>query len=599
MVLLSDGGENTSPYVAEVLPEILATKTKVFTIGLGSSPDQALLQNIASQTNGLYFLTPSSAELAGIYSSLAGQVAGNQTLFSEVGTVQQGVTDKKTIEVDPSVKEAQFSIGWSGAGNNLDLTLKDPNGKIIDSNTTDSNVTFTSGANGESYTVSKPTPGQWTMQIYGGTITSISPQIPLSVLRDQTHWISMNGDTAPDMKLLSSIYAASGSDLKYSATVTAATPLTMNTYLDKSSHALGDPILVRVIIADLQPITGATVVADVTTPSSTGSFSLYDDGLHGDAGANDGIYGNTFTQTSKIGTYSFEVKASGTTLAGDSFGRVGYVSTYVADLKNDADGDGMPDAWERNVGLDPTVNDAANDPDVDGLTNIQEYQNGTDPFSKDTDNDGLTDGAEVKTYFTDPTKWDTDCGGESDGSEVANGRNPLDASDDVTSSQVVLKLNSNWNLISLYLQPENTAISNVLKALSGKYSSTWAFQNNSWKVYDPANPGLSDLDTMTAGWGYWLNMTEAATLTVAAILPSKSINLIAGWNLVGYNSSTAQAIGGALASISGNVVSVWVYINGQWKVYDPANPGFSDLMTMEPGYGYWINTNAACTWTLP
>lgn len=160
-------------------------------------------------------------------------------------------------------------------------------------------------------------------------------------------------------------------------------------------------------------------------------------------------------------------------------------------------------------------------------------------------------------------------------------------------------LGPGWNLISLPQQPSDTAISNVLGAISGKYSSTWAFQNGSWKVFDPASPGFSDLSTMEVGWGYWLNMTEAATLSVTGAEPSKTINLITGWNLVGYNSSTSQNITDALASITGKVVSVWAYKNDSWQFYDPANPGFSDLTTMSPGYGYWINTNGACTWTLP
>ncbi len=600
MVLLSDGYQNRSPSVSQVLPDILATKTKVFTIALGPKSDQALLQDIAAQTNGQYYLAPTSTELAGIYSNLSGQVANNQTMFSQTGAAQEGITDEKTVQIDPSVEEAQFSISWSGTGNDLDLTLKDPNGNIFDSNTMDSNVTFTSGTTSESDTISSPVPGEWTMQIFGGTVTTLAPEIPLSVLRDKANWISSYGDTAPDMKRLSSIYAAPlDAGLSYSATVTADTPLTVNTYLNKSSHALGDPILIRVIIADLQPVTGATVVGDVTAPFSTGSFSLYDDGLHGDAGANDGIYGNIFTKTKQVGTYSFDVQASGTTTGGDSFTRVGYASTYVSSA-DDADGDKMPDDWERNVNLDPTVDDSANDPDADKLTNIQEYQNGTDPFSDDTDSDDLTDGAEVNTHSTDPTKWDTDCGGESDGSEVANGRNPLDdPSDDVPSLEAVLQLNSNWNLVSLSVQPGNITISNVLNGISGKYSSAWAFQNNAWKVYDPANPGLSNLNTMEAGGGYWLNMTEATTLTVTGTVPSKSIDLISGWNLVGYNSSTGQDIADALVSISGKVKSVWAYVDGAWEVYDPANPGFSDLTTMNPGYGYWIKTTEACTWTLP
>ncbi|QDV71116.1 hypothetical protein Poly24_48490 [Rosistilla carotiformis] len=46
----------------------------------------------------------------------------------------------------------------------------------------------------------------------------------------------------------------------------------------------------------------------------------------------------------------------------------------------DADGDGMPDAWERGHGLDPDdVTDGAKDGDKDGYTNLEEYLNGTNP----------------------------------------------------------------------------------------------------------------------------------------------------------------------------------------------------------------------------
>ncbi len=46
----------------------------------------------------------------------------------------------------------------------------------------------------------------------------------------------------------------------------------------------------------------------------------------------------------------------------------------------DSDHDGMPDAWERANGLDPTdPADGAKDSDKDGYTNLEEYLNGTNP----------------------------------------------------------------------------------------------------------------------------------------------------------------------------------------------------------------------------
>lgn len=46
----------------------------------------------------------------------------------------------------------------------------------------------------------------------------------------------------------------------------------------------------------------------------------------------------------------------------------------------DSDGDGIPDWWEIQYGLNPhDPSDASADPDGDGWTNLQEYQNGTNP----------------------------------------------------------------------------------------------------------------------------------------------------------------------------------------------------------------------------
>jgi pectate lyase len=46
----------------------------------------------------------------------------------------------------------------------------------------------------------------------------------------------------------------------------------------------------------------------------------------------------------------------------------------------DADGDGMPDVWEKAHKLNPAdPADGSADADKDGYTNIEEYLNGTDP----------------------------------------------------------------------------------------------------------------------------------------------------------------------------------------------------------------------------
>ena len=58
-----------------------------------------------------------------------------------------------------------------------------------------------------------------------------------------------------------------------------------------------------------------------------------------------------------------------------------------ATITQDTDGDGLPDWWETQYGLNPAsaagANGATGDPDGDGLTNLQEFLFGTNPFVSD------------------------------------------------------------------------------------------------------------------------------------------------------------------------------------------------------------------------
>ena len=167
-------------------------------------------------------------------------------------------------------------------------------------------------------------------------------------------------------------------------------------------------------------------------------------------------------------------------------------------------------------------------------------------------------------------------------------------------------LGAGWNLISLPLEPYDTQIGSVLASISGSYDQVWAYDGcdavDPWRFYDPADPAASNLTTLDHRLGFWIHMTQDATLTIDGDPPTNTdMPICAGWNLLGYPRNAPLPVTGALVSIADAVDRVFGFvpdtgspgIGRPWRFWGSTVPDWvNDLDAMVPGHGYWVLANA-------
>lgn len=160
-----------------------------------------------------------------------------------------------------------------------------------------------------------------------------------------------------------------------------------------------------------------------------------------------------------------------------------------------------------------------------------------------------------------------------------------------------------WNFISFPLLASGSPQA-VLNDAVGDNSTKWNLvrwydandQADHWKTYSTfAPPSLNDLSSVNNTKGFWLYITQLGdgNLTVQGAEPTAtSIQLKAGWNMVGYPSYTEKTISDALAGMNADKV----------EVCDMADPyqtkEVGSTYLMRPGEGYWVHVPADTIWTV-
>lgn len=160
-----------------------------------------------------------------------------------------------------------------------------------------------------------------------------------------------------------------------------------------------------------------------------------------------------------------------------------------------------------------------------------------------------------------------------------------------------------WNFISYPLQIEGQ-IQDVLNDSAGDCSTMWDYIQwydasdpiDHWKTYSTFKPPtLNDLLIVNNTIGLWVHITSVGDgfLTVQGPQPTiTSINLKAGWNLVGYPSLIEKTISDALAGTEYDRVEGF-NATAPYRISQ-----LDDSYMMKPGEGYWIHVPADTVWIL-
>ena len=211
----------------------------------------------------------------------------------------------------------------------------------------------------------------------------------------------------------------------------------------------------------------------------------------------------------------------------------------------------------------------------------------------------------------------------------------------VASSTVNLNLNKGWNLIGTG-GIQSFSVGDFFSNTS-KITSVWKWISNQsqWAFYAPSLPrsdlqtyaaskGYAALDTLSGSDGFWVNASQAHSVSLPFSAPYTAVNhrgsLFNGWNLVAdgesnllpvqfnnrltqYSGSTPPSVGldTSTAVYQPNLISLWAWdsLNSNWFFYAPTldrdqtlaayneSKKYSDFAannkTLGPGVGFWVN----------
>jgi hypothetical protein len=361
IILLSDGAENIpggGVSAMDLQPDIIAKPARLYAIGMGASGggsvDHTFLTNFATPTGGAFFdaTTGSGSDLITYYAKIFTNFMELATAVDPQATVAPGAKNTHKVLVTEYDHRITFSIAWNTPQQGLlGFELVGPSGQRITPSTR--GVRFYESDTHRMYGLDldpkKPgSVGEWTMEVslaaapapetyHYDVVTRSDLEMAVTFDKAQYH----TGDRVVVTAYLSEEgRAMAGRQVRL--------------HLQRPEEAIGNwyaehPVTLAQIEAAVNPVFGESVesiapafkkfyyltkfkgvpppLPKVVLP---GGIAMHDDGKDGDARAGDGIYTAVLTgMTTKTGTYTFTIEATGGTRHQNKFRREAQVQHYL------------------------------------------------------------------------------------------------------------------------------------------------------------------------------------------------------------------------------------------------------------------------------
>lgn len=167
-------------------------------------------------------------------------------------------------------------------------------------------------------------------------------------------------------------------------------------------------------------------------------------------------------------------------------------------------------------------------------------------------------------------------------------------------------LSAGWNLISIQVGPGVWSIPQIQSGLdkSNVLVAIWGYDTDpsppvwrSWQASPSDYP--NDLRQLQLGRGYWVNVSQSCTLTLAGSPWAGPLTLTRGWNLVGFPGLAQREMG--LADFNSvfrtnlaRIPQIWTWDAGtaqRFTGYDVQTlPPITNLTGVAAGRGYWVRS---------